>query len=222
MENPDLALGVEFFTMAVENRAKSLDAGRPIFEDREMVRIAFPADNKRIHVAPANEMHYVAHARQQMTYAQRFEASYRAFKDANEDFVAGTPLKEAPFLTNAEREELKAQKIKTVEQLAGLPDVGVKKLGIGWREKVEQAKAYLESADGLSQIAALKAEIEALKAGKAEEKAAAPVGDQFAGFTDDDLKNMIRDAGGEVPRGNASRGKLIERLQEIAAEKEDA
>ncbi|MCU0905633.1 MAG: hypothetical protein MUE83_17460, partial [Tabrizicola sp.] len=61
--DPDLTLGVEFFMKPVENKAKSKEAGRPIFEDREMVRIAFPGDSKREHVAPAHEMHYVSHHR---------------------------------------------------------------------------------------------------------------------------------------------------------------
>jgi hypothetical protein len=221
MDNPDMQLGVEFFVKAIENPNKTREAGRPIFDDVEMVRIGFPADNKRVLVAPAHEMHYVPHAKQQMTYAQRFAASYAAFKDENEDFVNGTPLTEAPFLTNALREELKTQKVKTVEQLAGLPDVAIRRLGVGWRERVEQAQAFLKTADSVSEIAALRAELAALKAEKAP-PAPAPIIDQFAGFDDEDLKNMIRDAGGDVPRGNASRAKLIERLQEIAAQKEEA
>ncbi len=217
--NPDMQLGVEFFTKSVELRAKSEEAGRPIHEDREFVRITFPADNKRELVAPAHEMHYVTHLREQVTYAERFKASYDAFKSDADNFTEGTPLSEAPFMTKSKIEELKHFKVRTVEQLAGLPDASMKRMGFGARDLRDKAQAYLDAAKGTSEVEALKARIAELEAIQL-----APVKQQdpFEGFSDDDLKNMIRDAGGEVPKGNAKRETLIARLNEIAAEKEDA
>lgn len=217
--NPDMQLGVEFFTKSVELKAKSEEAGRPIHEDREFVRITFPADNKRELVAPAHEMHYVTHLRQQLTYADRFKASYDAFADNKENFIEGTPLTEAPFMTKSKIEELKHFKVRSVEQLAGMPDASMKRMGFGARDLRDRAQAYLAAAQGTSEVESLKARIAELEA---LQLAPAKTENPFEGFSDDDLKNMIRDAGGEVPKGNAKRETLVSRLNDIAAEKEDA
>lgn len=217
-DNPDTGLGVEFFTKAVEHPAKTREAGRPIFNDMEYVRISFPGDSKRELVAPASEMHYVSHAKQQMTYAERFAGSYAAFKDSNTEYVSGTPIDELTALTASKKAELKAMKIRTVEQLAGLPDVTIKKIGMGAREMVEQAQAFLAAASGTAEIAELRRQLAELQAAKA----APETSDEFSGFSEEDLKNMIQDAGGEVPRGNAKRETLVARLQEIAAQKTEA
>lgn len=215
-ENTDGQLGVRFFVKAFENKRKSAEAGRPIFEDREMIEIIFPADRKRSLVAPANEMHFVDHAREQMTYAERFKPIYDAWKASDDAFVPGTPLSEAPFLTASSREEAKAEKIQTVEQLAGLPDTVLRRLGPGWRERVEQAKAFLDAASSTSEIATLRAEIEQLRAAAGKAKPQVH-DDQFAGFDRDDLFNMATDAGLE-PRKNASRDALVEMLTKKAEE----
>lgn len=218
-ENPDQGLGVEFFVKPVELKAKSIEAGRPIYEDREFIRIRFPGDNKRELTAPANEVHYNGNTRESMTYAERFAANYAAFKESRADFVSGTPLSSLPGLGDARREELKALNIVTIEQLAQLPDTARKRLGMGGLELVNMAKDFMEKASGVAEIEALRAELAALKA----ERQGGPVmADPFEGFDDDDLKNMIRDAGGEVPKGNAKRETLIARLQEISKQKEDA
>jgi len=221
--NPDMALAVEFFVKAVENPRLSIEEGRPIFEDREFIRIRFPADNKRELVAPANEMHFVSNQRRQMTYAERFANVYHAFKNSEADFVSGTPLSELPVLTEAKRAELRAQNIKTVEQLAGLTDTGLRKIGMGARDLVVAAQAYLDRAKGTSEVAELKRQLEELKAQmQPAPKVETAFADQFEGLEDDDLKNMIRDAGGSVPRGNASRDTLLAALKAIAEKKEAA
>jgi len=221
MENPDMQLAVEFFNKAVENPRKTKAEGRPIFEDREYIRIRFPADNKRELVANAQEMHYVSHAKQQMTYAQRFPANYDAFKASSEaEFVQGTPLAELTILTEAKRAELRAQNIKTVEQLAGLPTAAMRRLGMGAQGLVDGAKAYLDRAEGFSEVAALRARIEELESGKSEAEPAPKVAAQVEGFDDDDLRNMLKDAGVEVDN-RWGRKRLEQELQTLAQAKEN-
>lgn len=217
-DNPDDTLWVEFYTEAVEHPNKSLEAGRPIFEDREFVKIKFPADNKRVHTAPAHEMHYVSHMKTQMTYAKRFPKHYAVFKEENADFVVGTTLDAAPFLTPAKRAELRAQNVRTVEQLANLPDSALRKLGMGARDMVEQAQAFLKAADSTSEIADLRRQLAALQA-----QMAAPAASQgaFADLEREDLFNMAVDAG-LSPRANASRESLEAMLTEAAQKKMEA
>ncbi|MEM9523124.1 MAG: hypothetical protein AAF982_03885 [Pseudomonadota bacterium] len=220
-QNPDAGLGVEFFIKPVRNAAKSRAANRPIFEDREFIRLRFPGDNKRELVAPADEMHWNGNTREQMTYADRFRANYEAFKQGQKDFITGTPLTAMPEIAGAKREELKALDIVTVEQLAALATPARRRLGMGGMELVTAAKDYLEKAAGLSELEALRARVAELEAGRADRVPAAdaPGPDPFEGMTDEDLKNMLRDAGSEIPRGNARRETLIARLNEIAAAK---
>lgn len=225
-QNPDAGLGVEFFVKAVENAAKTREEGRPIYDDREYIRIAFPGDGKRELIAPANEMHFNGNpgVREQMTYAERFAASYAAFKEERSDFVSGTPLMALPGITEAEQAELKALKINTVEQLAGLASVGRKKLGISGNKLIPLAEKYLSGAQARSEVDSLKAriaELEAAQTGPMSKTVQAPPG-EYDGFEDEDLKNMIRDAGGQIPPGNAARVTLIKRLNEMAEEKENA
>ncbi len=221
--DPDLTLGVEFFMKSFELAAETAKAGRPIFEDREMIRIAFPGDNKREHVAPAHEMHYVSAQRRQMTYAERFADSYRAFKANEGEHLVGTPLAQLPFLTEARRAEFRAAGIKTAEQLAGLSDVTIKKLGMGVRDFVNQAKAYMKAADSTSQVAAMQKQIDDLKAqlGRTREGAPLSAHDPFDGMERDDLFNMASDAGLK-PRADASAADLKALLLDAAKKKEAA
>lgn len=221
-QNPDLTLGVEFFMHSVHHPRKSKEAGRPIYEDREYVRIRYPGDNKKEHVAPASEMHYVPHAKQQMTYADRFQASYEAFAKGRADFVAGTPLVRAGIVSDAQIKELQSQNIVTVEQLAGLQDRLIAKLGVGWRQYVEAARSYLEASKGVADVEALKSEIAALKAQLAVTKTDSPTtGDQsaqFADFSREDLFAMATDAGLN-PRANATQESLVKMLAEASEKK---
>lgn len=216
-DNPDAGLGIKFFMKPVEHPAKSKAAGRPIFEDREFVSIIFPGDNKREHVAPAHEMHFSSHHRRQMTYAERFQPIYDAWKATGAEAGGGTPLSAVTFLTPARVEELRAARVLTVEQLAGLPDVTIKRLGMGARDLVEQAQAYLKAAEGVSQVAAMQTQIDELKQMLAATRVAPPT-DPFADMERDDLFNMATDAGLN-PRANASRDSLVEMLNEAAKKK---
>lgn len=183
-----------------------------------MVKIKFPADSKKVVVAPANEMHYVSHARMQMTYAERFPEHYKAFKAQNPDFVAGTPLTEAPFLTASKRAELNTQNVRSVEQLAGLNDNAIRTLGPGWREIVGKAQAFLKAAEGTAELDDLRRQLAELKASMTTQ---APKADPFDGMERDDLFNMATDAGLE-PRANATRASLVALLTEAAAKKMEA
>lgn len=223
-QNPDATLGVEFFVDAVEHPRKTKEAGRPIYVDREMVRIRFPGDNKKEVVAPAHEMHYNSAARQQMTYAERFRGSYEQFKEHGRVIGSGTPLTEAPFLTAAQRKEAGSQNIHTVEQLAGIDDRVLAKLGVGWRDLKAQAEAFLTAADSTSEVAALRKQIEELQAQLVQEPQVAtpqPPGSEFDDFERDDLFNMAVDAG-LSPRQNASRESLVTMLTEAAQKASEA
>ena len=122
-----------FKTVPIELKGRSLEEGRAIFEDREIVEIHVPGDMKSV----------VAHKVSQQ-HKDRWPAQYRAFKEGLEAPLEGYPLTEYSALTASKVAELRHLKIKTVEQLAELTDTAISRLGMGGREMVKKAKAFLE------------------------------------------------------------------------------
>jgi hypothetical protein len=213
MHDADKSLSVKFFLHPRLNPRKTKDAGREIYDEIEMVSIQTPGNNKTVHNAPAGDFHWDGNNSRSVTYKARFAEAYGAFKRGTAEMQSGSPLT-VLGLNTAQIAELHAKSVRTVEHLAGMSDTNISRMGHGTRDLVNKARAFVDSTTG---AAATLKEIEALKAQIAELKGEAkPVDDKFAGYSDDDLKNMIRDAGGDVPRGAASRATLIARLDDLA------
>jgi hypothetical protein len=227
-------LHIEFYTQAQENPAESRKAGRPIFEDVEMVKIQVVGDPKCTMIAPAHsssKRHPETGA--PWTYAEQFPEHYRYFKDnADQQLASGTPLSEVPWLTAAKREELKALKILTVDGLALLDGAGLTRLGMGGRELKNKAQAWLDAAAGhagesrlAEELAQRDAQIASLMEQMALLTAAAKVQEPeptepteegvWADYADDDIKVFIAERAGRKPAGNPSRKTLIASANEI-------
>lgn len=81
------------------------------------------------------------------------EPAYREWKDGNALPETGTPLISWAGVNKAQVEALKSAHIKTVEQLAGLPDGNMEKMRVpGLRVLREQAQAFLSSAKSDSKL----------------------------------------------------------------------
>lgn len=106
----DNKLFVQFFVTAVQNNFKTEQQNRPIFDEIEMVRIFTPG-SRDIMVGKATPQ-----------YQQRFPKQYAAFKAGKDQPLEGTPLEEVPFLSVGQVAELKAINVRTLEQLAYMPD----------------------------------------------------------------------------------------------------
>lgn len=141
-----------FFTKTVEDKAKTREAGRPMYKDVEYVEIRIAGDKNNLPVYKVGNQH-----------RQRWPDQYEAFKRNQEQPVEGTRIEEWPTISRARAMELKALRIFTVEALAEIPDTVIHRIGMGARELVAQAKAYLEAAEGTADVTAMAAEIERLK-----------------------------------------------------------
>lgn len=219
-QDPDTAIVATFKYLALKNDAKSLAAGRPIFDDAEVVEIRFPGKRDySVHHATA-----MSHWRDDpetgeqtlVTYAERFSHQYRQFKQQQQQTKSGTPLSHAPFLTEARRAEMRALNIYTVEALALIEGQELKNLGYAGRELKNKAQEYIAESKKAAPSMHLMAELDAAKARMAvlEEdnkmlKAATVEPEEFAGMTLDQLRDYIATQTGMPPQGNCNRKTLL-------------
>lgn len=151
--NPsDAALGVKFYHEQYEDEAASAAEGRPKFLEREMIEILVPSDLKNLTVRKVEEED-----------KQRFPDEYARFKDGSTSKQEGTPLSEWSFLKATRVKELEKSNISTVDQLAGVHESAIQKLGPTGREEVLAAKAFLDQAKDSGTAVALTLENDGLK-----------------------------------------------------------
>jgi hypothetical protein len=218
-QDPDEVLVVLFKYHAEENELKTLEAGRPIFDDKEMCEIRAPG-SKDIKVFPA---HFFSRwvddprtGRQyKQTYAERFRHQYQQFKAQASQTKTGTPLEHAPFLSEGKRSEFRAQNIYTVEQLADIEGAELKNLGPGGREMKNAAMAYIEEGKATAPNMQMMAELEALKARNAvlegDFKIKQEEEGEFAAMEPDEIREYIKANTGQEPLGlkNMNRKTLV-------------
>jgi hypothetical protein len=229
--DPDAALVPIFKHIAIKNEAKSLHAGRPIYDDLEVCEIRIPGSkNSGVYPATAVSMwvdNPETGEQTKLTYAERFARQYQQFKMQTVQTKSGTPLAHAPFLTEARRAELRAQNIYTVEQLAGIDGQELKNLGHGGREMKNAAEAYIEESNRAAPNLQMQAELEALRARNAllEEdterlKSLIPA-DEFAGMTEEQLREYIIANTGQKPAGSLNRKTLMRMAEDVKKENKE-
>lgn len=127
---------VEFYRDAVQNNFKSAEAGRPIFDEKDFVRIQTPGDTRTIIARVASDQD-----------KRRFAKAWDAFSRGLEVADQGSPLEEWQQATRSQVKELKHVNISTVESLAQVSDSNIQRLGPGYLQLRERARQFLESAD---------------------------------------------------------------------------
>lgn len=152
MPRRDDGVWPEFYVKAEQNPRKSAEAGRPIFDEHEYVYIRLVGDKGTVFSTKVRDEH-----------RQRWPREYQAWKTKTELSSTGTPLEQWPLLSVGTVQEMKALSIRSVEDLAGLSDAGIQRLGPGGRKWVEMAKAYLDQAEDGSAIPRLELELERLR-----------------------------------------------------------
>lgn len=225
MQDPDANVIATFSVMAIKNESKSAKAGRPIFDDMEVVQLRY-GGKRDSSVQPATSVSHWATdpetgEQRQITYAERFSRQYRQFKEHSVQTKSGTPLNYAPFLTEARRAELRALNLYTVEALATIEGNELKNLGLGGRDLKNQAMAYIDEAKRGAPNTQMLARLEALEARNVllEEdnkllKARAAVAkveeaDNFEDMTVEQLSDYVEANTGQKPRGSPSKKTLI-------------
>jgi len=139
MSNPSLEdrVFVEFYTDAVELKYRSEEEGRPIFEDRPFIRIVVPGDQTNLLERTATEED-----------KRKYPNAWKRFQANEAHGQVGTPLEQWPQITRSQLKEAKYFEVHTVEQMAGLADIHIGRLGMGFADLRTKAQAYLAAAAG--------------------------------------------------------------------------
>lgn len=158
----DERLFVKFNAQAVENEKKSLEEGRPIYDQVDYIKIAQPGDQTSITHTPVTNCGARQQCRNAPTnrcHVHRFPRAYAAYKGGlDQETASGTPLSMWPILNVAQVEELKHFRVCTVEQLADLADSAIQ--GIGPIQNLkQQAKLFVEAARGNAPLLKMAAEL---------------------------------------------------------------
>lgn len=138
---------VRFFNAYNENKEKSLQAGRAIFDEIPSISIQYPGGDETVRkIEPQDVADY--------------PELYAAFKAGSEAVVSGTPLAEWPLMNGSTLRELQHLGFRTVEQLADANDEVKRRLGPTGKF-VKMAKDWLEAANSSQfTVVALKQQLE--------------------------------------------------------------
>ncbi len=131
----DDKLIVWFFDKPMLNGVASRDANRPVYQNVPHVHIQQPGERDNFE-QPATQEH-----------ASRFPRQWEAYQKKQSAKIDGTPLSVLFPTDPALVKTMEHVNIFTVEQLAALSDTAIQNIGMGGREFVSRAKAYLEAAD---------------------------------------------------------------------------
>lgn len=143
----DKRLLVLFYREPIKNELKSIEAGRPIFDEIDLIKI----------ITPGSRDTFVGDAT--LEYQQRFPAQWARYKAGKDQTMTGTPLNQLPWLSIGQIAEFESVGCKTVEQLVGMPDSLSQKF-MGHHAIKQKAQEYLDAAAGNAPTLRLQKELE--------------------------------------------------------------
>jgi len=144
----DKSLVVLFYREPIKNEIKSIDAGRPIFDEIDLVKI----------ITPGSRDTFVGDATYE--YQQRFPTQWARYKQGRDQSAgSGTPLNQLPWLSISQIAEFNAVGCYTIEQLVGMADSLSQKF-MGHHAIKQKALAYIDAAKNAAPMLKLQSELE--------------------------------------------------------------
>jgi hypothetical protein len=154
----DAGLYVQFYMESLKDEEASVAAGRPIFVDKEFIKI-IPVGDRNTEICRPVKRDYDGGTPPD---EERWPNQYRAFKNQQIQPHEGTPLEQWAPLTKSQVLTLKAINIHTVEQLAAVSDTNLHNVGMGARALRDNAISFLQQAKDGSEVIKQAAQIEYL------------------------------------------------------------
>ena len=146
-----------FYKGSIQNNFKTQEEGRPIFEDRDMLEILIPGNQKLTAVHEVKPY-----------LIERFPQQWAAYQANNTDnHITGTPLAQWARITPAMKDQLAALGFLSVENVAQASDQSIASIGmaVGVSPHVfrEHAKNYLRLAADESTLSKESEKVDALQ-----------------------------------------------------------
>lgn len=176
---------VRFERRPMEDKAASIREGRYVAKDVDFALVTPPYSKDcveyKVEQWLINMDRNVRAGRIPEKWADQWKASYNSWKNGQEMPLSGTPIKGWGVLSPAQQQTLIAMNCLTVEDLAGINDEGLRRIGMGAIELRDKAKNWLasmkdhgavtvqlaameqENRNLAATVEALKAQVEALK-----------------------------------------------------------
>ena len=145
-------LHVQFYMHPLQNSARTLEEGRPIFTDTPYVMVMVPGDKDSVVRRP------VRVGSGPKDDNMRFAVEFQAFQANKDQPVEGTPLAEWPLITASQIKEMEYFGVRTVENLAGMPDVKASQF-MGLQDMKKKANDWLSSTKDEAPMVRLNAEL---------------------------------------------------------------
>lgn len=210
LDRKDRPAYVRFERKAKEDKKASLAAGHYVGKDVDFVYVT-PPYSKDILIFEVEAWlkqlnHDMSRGRLPQEWVQNYRKAYEAWKRGEELPPEGTPIKGWGVISPAQQETLIRMQILTVEDLAAVNDEGGKRIGMGWVDLKNKAKAWLaqlkdkgpltqemaaikaENRELHTQVNTLQGQVEALlSAAKVEREVQPPANSATAGISMSDL-----------------------------------
>lgn len=148
-ERTDRPAYVRFERRAMEDKAATLAAGTGtvIYKNVDFAKITPPYSKDVIEVKVAqwllNMEMDVRNERMPKEWMERYKAAYKAWLNGQELPLNGTPVRGWGVISPAQQETLIRMNILTVEDLGGVNDEGIRRIGMGGTELKHKAQAWL-------------------------------------------------------------------------------
>lgn len=157
---------VSFELRAVEDLEASRKAGRYIAKDVEFIRVKAQGGTDdttyKVEKWLAHQEREVQAGRFPARWLEQYKEKLEAWRKKQEIPLHGTPILGWPVISPAQQEMLLRIDIRTVEDLSAINDEAATRIGMGYLDLKNKAKAWLDQAKGrgpaTQEIAALKRE----------------------------------------------------------------
>lgn len=147
MERKERPAYVKFERLAVEDKARSAAEGHWVGRDVDYALVTPPYSKdvfkQKVDLWLAENKRLVQTERMPQDWAEQYEKSYLSWRNGQEVPLNGIPIKGWGVISPAQQETLIRMNCLTVEDLAGITDEGIQRIGMGGVDMKNKAKAWL-------------------------------------------------------------------------------
>lgn len=146
-ERTDRPAYVRFKRIAVEDKAATLKEGRFVARDVDFALITPPYSKDVVEIKVTqwltNLEQDVRNDRIPLQWADAYRKAYTAFQNGQEQPLNGTAIRGWGVISPGQQETLIRMNVLTVEDLAGINDEGMRRIGMGGTDMKNKARAWL-------------------------------------------------------------------------------